>query len=107
MERAGFEVHSVETIGIHYSYTIQKWYHNWQKNKDAIISAYGQWWFRCWEVFLAWSVDIAKQGNSTCFQLIMNKNLDQFNRTRWFGGVNLGERDLATNGKVASGGVLA
>ena len=113
LERANFEIHSVENIGIHYSYTIQRWYHNWQKNKDVIMKAYGEWWFRCWEVFLGWSVDIAGQGNSTCFQIACNKNLDNYDRPRWFGGVNLGERDLvtgehATNGKrVAAGGVPA
>lgn len=106
LEGAGFEIHSVENVGIHYSLTIQKWYNNWQAHKSEILSAYGEWWFRCWEIFLAWSVDIAKQGNSTCFQIICNKNLDDYNRARFFAGVNLGERDLITNGKVASGGVL-
>lgn len=106
LERANFEIHSVENVGIHYSYTIQRWYHNWQSHKQTVLDNYGQWWFRCWEIFLGWSVDIAKQGNSTCFQIVCNKNLDTFNRPRYFGGVNLGERDLHTNGKVASGGVL-
>lgn len=84
LERAGFEIHSVENIGMHYSRTIQLWYHNWQRNKEEILNAYGQWWFRCWEVFLAWSVDIGKQGNSTCFQIVCNKNQDTYNRRRWF-----------------------
>ena len=105
LEGAGFEIHSVENVGIHYSYTIQRWYNNWQKNKDIIMKAYGEWWFRCWEIFLGWSVDIAKQGNSTCFQIVCNKNRDMFDRTRWFAGINLGERDLMTNGKVAAGGL--
>lgn len=105
LERAGFEIHSVENVGIHYSYTIQRWYNNWQKNKEYVLKAYGEWWFRCWEIFLGWSVDIAKQGNSTCFQIVCNKNRDEFNRPRWFGGINLGERDLMTNGKVAAGGL--
>lgn len=105
LEKAGFEIHSVENIGIHYSQTIQLWYHNWQKNKDHVLSAYGQWWFRCWEIFLGWSVDIAKQGNSTCFQIICNKNKDEYNRRRWFNAVNLGERDLVTDGVPQRGGL--
>ena len=84
LEKAGFEIHSVENIGIHYSRTIQHWYHNWQRNKEQVLKEYGEWWFRCWEVFLAWSVDIAKQGNSTCFQIVCNKNLDAYNRQGWF-----------------------
>ncbi len=84
LEKAGFEIHSVENIGIHYSRTIQLWYHNWQKHKEQVLKEYGEWWFRCWEVFLGWSVDIAKQGNSTCFQIVCNKNLDAYDRQRWF-----------------------
>ncbi|MEO6938840.1 MAG: cyclopropane-fatty-acyl-phospholipid synthase family protein [Candidatus Kapaibacterium sp.] len=103
LEGAGFEIHSVENIGIHYSQTIQLWYYNWQRNKAAILAAYGEWWFRCWEIFLGWSVDIAKQGNSTAFQIVCNKNRDMFDRRRWFGGINLGERDLIPNGKVYGG----
>ncbi len=105
LEKAGFEIHSVENVGIHYSRTIQLWYYNWQRNKQQVLDAYGQWWFRCWEIFLGWSVDIAKQGNSTCFQIICNKNQDDYNRPRWFNQVNLGERDLMPNGKIAAGGL--
>jgi hypothetical protein len=45
-------------------------------------------------MFLGWSVEIAAQGSSTCFQVVANKNLDGFNRMRWVGATNLGERDL-------------
>jgi sphingolipid C9-methyltransferase len=93
LEVAGFEVHSVENVGIHYSQTIQLWYYNWLSNREAILKAYGQWWFRLWEIFLAWSVDIAAQGNSTCFQIVCNKNREDFNRRIWFGGTEMGERD--------------
>ena len=60
---------------------------------------YGEWWFRLWEVFLGWSVDIAKQGNSTCFQIVCNKNKENFNRRTFFSSVNLGERDLGVGHK--------
>jgi len=85
LERAGFEVHSVENIGIHYSYTIARWYQNWLVNQETIRSRYGERWFRLWQVFLAWSVLIAEQGGSTCFQLVANKNLSEFSRHRWIG----------------------
>ncbi len=98
LEKAGFEIHSVENVGIHYSHTIQLWYHNWQSHKAEILAKYGEWWFRCWEIFLGWSVDIAKQGNSTAFQIVCNKNLDSYNRPRWWNHTNLGERDLMTSG---------
>ena len=94
MEKAGWEMHSVENISIHYGFTIKKWHDNWLSNKDAVIAAYGERWFRIWHFFLAWSTIIAEQGNASCFQVVLNKNLDAFDRTRWVDkkSVVLGER---------------
>ncbi len=94
MEKAGWETHSVENISIHYGFTIKKWHDNWLSNKDAVVAAYGERWFRIWHFFLAWSVLIAEQGNAACFQVVLNKNLDAFDRTRWVDNksVVLGER---------------
>ncbi|WP_083681747.1 class I SAM-dependent methyltransferase [Archangium sp. Cb G35] len=94
LETAGFEIHSVENVGIHYSLTISRWYDNWMANRADVVKTYGEWWFRLWQMFLGWSVEIAAQGASTCFQVVANKNLDGFNRLRWIGSTNLGERDL-------------
>jgi sphingolipid C9-methyltransferase len=93
LENVGFEVHSVENVGIHYSRTIDQWYDNWIGNREKVVARYGERTFRMYEVFLAWSVAIAAQGSSTCFQLVCNKNLNEFERKRWIGGVNIGERD--------------
>jgi sphingolipid C9-methyltransferase len=97
LEKAGFEIHSVENIGIHYSYTIERWYKNWMLNKEKILASYGERWYRLWLTFLAWSVLIAEQGGSTCFQVVCNKNLPTFNRHRWVGeSVGLAEFAPAT-----------
>ena len=85
LERAGFEIHSVENVGIHYSLTIERWYRNWLKNRDLVVKGYGERWFRLWEVFLAWSVLIAERGGSTAFQIVANKNRSAFERKRWIG----------------------
>ncbi len=61
MEKAGWETHSVENISIHYSWTIERWHDNWISNKDAILAAYGERWFRIWNFFLAWSALIGEQ----------------------------------------------
>jgi cyclopropane fatty-acyl-phospholipid synthase-like methyltransferase len=94
MEKAGWEMHSVEKISIHYGFTIKKWHDNWLSNKDAVVAAYGERWFRIWHFFLAWSTIIAEQGNASCFQVVLNKNLDAFDRTRWVDkkSVVLGDR---------------
>jgi cyclopropane fatty-acyl-phospholipid synthase-like methyltransferase len=83
MEKAGWETHSAENVSIHYSWTIRRWHDNWLSNKDAIVKAYGERWFRIWHFFLAWSSIIATQGNAACFQVVLNKNLDKYDRTRW------------------------
>jgi len=84
-EGAGFEVHSVETVGIHYSATIKRWYDNWNKpeNKKHILAKYGQHWFRKWAWFLAWSTIIAEHGSATCFQIVLHKNTRAFDRNRY------------------------
>jgi cyclopropane fatty-acyl-phospholipid synthase-like methyltransferase len=94
MEKAGWETHSVENVSIHYGWTIKRWHDNWLSNKDEVIKAYGERWFRIWHFFLVWSTIIAEQGNAACFQVVLNKNLDSYNRKRWVTNksVVLGER---------------
>jgi len=84
-ETEGFEIHSVETIGVMYATTIDKWYQNWLSNKDKVIKAYNQDYFRVYEIFLGWSAIIPEKGCSTCFQIVMHKNLDSFDRRSFWG----------------------
>ena len=85
LEKAGFEVHSSETIGVHYSLTINHWYDNWMKpqTQAAMTEKYGRI-VRIWNIFLAWSTIIARQGNSTCTQLVCHKNLNVYDRLKLF-----------------------
>jgi cyclopropane fatty-acyl-phospholipid synthase-like methyltransferase len=85
MERAGFDVQSAENIAIHYSLTIKRWHDNWQRNRDAIVRAYGERWYRLWHFFLGWSWRIGAQGTCGCFQIVAHKNLDRFDRTIFVG----------------------
>lgn len=85
LESGGFEIHSVETIGIHYSATIFNWYRNWQRPavKEAITAKYGVRMYRLWNWFLAWSVISPEQGTATCFQIVAHKNTKRFNRKQF------------------------
>jgi cyclopropane fatty-acyl-phospholipid synthase-like methyltransferase len=85
MEKAGFDVASVETLSMHYVLTIQRWHANWKKNRDAVVRAYGERWWRLYDLFLAWSWRIGAQGTSACFQVVAHKNLDTFDRTIFLG----------------------
>lgn len=61
LERGGFEIDSIDTMGTQYSRTIEYWYENWKKNQDKIKKVVPDDLNRCWEFFLAWSVCIAAQ----------------------------------------------
>jgi len=101
MEKAGFEVHSTENLSVHYARTIRRWHDNWRRNRADVVGAYGERWFRLWDVFLAWSWRIALQGTSACYQVLAHKNLDAFDRT-----FSLGRPSLASSpriGRVDSG----
>lgn len=85
LESAGFEVESVKTIGVHYSDTIKNWYYNWIKpeKREKIIAKYGERIVRIYDIFLSWSTIIARQGNSTCYQIVAHKNVNEYPRRRF------------------------
>ncbi|MFY0653784.1 MAG: class I SAM-dependent methyltransferase [Cyclobacteriaceae bacterium] len=95
IEKVGFEVHSVENIGNHYSITINRWLDNWLANKEKVLAKYDERTFRIYEIFLAWSTLIARWGGSTAYQIVCHKNQDHFDRFKFIGkdAVNLGESD--------------
>lgn len=80
LEGAGFEVKGIDTIGLHYSATIWRWYRNWMANKDKVEAKYGKRWFRIWEYFLAYSTIISRQGSATCYQITLIKNINSTHR---------------------------
>ncbi|KAK4150550.1 S-adenosyl-L-methionine-dependent methyltransferase [Chaetomidium leptoderma] len=80
LEGAGFEVKGVDTIGVHYSATIWRWYRNWMGNRDKVEAKYGKRWFRIWEFFLALSTIVSRQGGATCYQIVLQKNINSVHR---------------------------
>ena len=46
LESAGFEIKHIDTIGVHYSATLWRWYRNWMGNKEKVLAKYGGRWFR-------------------------------------------------------------
>lgn len=90
LQSANFEAAHIENIGVHYSHTIHKWYYNWMDNEEYITEHYGQYWFRLWQLFLRWSVDIGAQGSSTCWAITSHKNLDSVDRNEYIKQANMG-----------------
>mmetsp|Transcript_59101 Transcript_59101/g.109204 ORF Transcript_59101/g.109204 Transcript_59101/m.109204 type:complete len:467 (+) Transcript_59101:123-1523(+) len=80
LELAGFEVHSVETIGRHYSHTLARWYANFQSNRAEMEKRFGAKLCRLWDFFLAWSNVAAGQGSAACYQILAHKNTYTFPR---------------------------
>ncbi|KAI1268337.1 S-adenosyl-L-methionine-dependent methyltransferase [Xylariaceae sp. FL1019] len=80
LEGAGFEVKDIDTIGVHYSATLWRWYRNWMANRDKVEAKYGKRWFRIWEYFLAASTITSRQGGATCWQIVLVKNINSTHR---------------------------
>jgi len=82
LERAGFEVQRVSNFGSHYSRTLAQWLEEWHAARESMIKTYGEKAYRRWEVFLAWSVRIARQGSSTVFMITATKAGQEKTRIR-------------------------
>ena len=80
LEGAGFEIKGIDTVGVHYSATLWRWYRNWIANKSKVEAKYGTRWFRIWEYFLAYSTIVARQGSATCYQIMLVKNINSTHR---------------------------
>lgn len=82
-ESVGFEIVSVDNIGVHYSATIWRWYRNWIGNKDKVVNKYGIKWYRIWEFFLSSSVVASRNGTATCYQFVLRKNLNSYRKINY------------------------
>ncbi|ODV77950.1 cyclopropane-fatty-acyl-phospholipid synthase [Suhomyces tanzawaensis NRRL Y-17324] len=83
LESVGFEIVSVDNIGVHYSGTLWRWYRNWIGNKDKVVNKYGVRWYRIWEFFLASSTIASRNGTATCYQFVLRKNINSYRRVEY------------------------
>lgn len=81
-EDGGFEVTDVENMSPHYVLTLRAWRDIWLSNREHVIKAYGEKWFRLWYFFLHWSALIGEQGSAFTYQILMHKNSDSFDRRK-------------------------
>ena len=130
LEGAGFEIKGIDTIGVHYSATLWRWYRNWVANKEKVEAKYGNRWFRVrqqaslnaicvnifqqiWEYFLAYSTIIARQGSATCYQITLVKNINSTHRVEGIpsqfgleGALAASKVDIAANrARTVAGGL--
>ena len=81
-EDAGFEIRDVENMSSHYIRTLRAWRDHWVSNKEAVVKAYGERWYRLWYFFLHWSALIGDQGTGFTYQVTLHKNHEKFDRTK-------------------------
>jgi cyclopropane fatty-acyl-phospholipid synthase-like methyltransferase len=81
LELAGFEVESVENIGVHYSLTLNQWYKNFMRDHKALPKdKYPESIIRLWKIFLAWSTLASGRGTATCYQIVAHKGTRAFDK---------------------------
>jgi len=83
LEKAGFEIRGIDNVNVHYGMTIQRWYRNWMKNREQVVQAYGERWYRLWHLFLAWSSFTGTEGRGDCMQILAHKSRRKFDRSRF------------------------
>ena len=81
-EDSGFEIVDVERMSSHYVRTLRDWRDLWVSNREAIIPAYGERWFRLWKFFLHWSALIGEQGTAMTYQVTIHKDHDSLDRSK-------------------------
>ena len=55
------------------------------RNREEVVRAYGERWYRLWHLFLAWSVFTGQQGRGDCLQIVAHKSRRDFDRSRFVG----------------------
>ncbi len=74
MERAGFEVHDVEGMRMHYELTCRMWCDRLTANADAAIAEVGEKKYRIWVAYLAACSLVFKRGSARLFQTLVSKS---------------------------------
>lgn len=79
-EKAGFNVHSLENVSIHYAHTLHRWYLNWIKpeHKAHTLKVFDERLFRLWAIFLAWSSLAPATNYGSCLQFMVHPSTRDF-----------------------------
>ncbi|MBX3191548.1 MAG: class I SAM-dependent methyltransferase [Labilithrix sp.] len=81
-EEGGFEIMDVERMTPHYVLTVRAWRDRWVENREHVVKAYGERWYRLWYFFLHWAMLAGEQGTALTYQVLMHKNHCAYDRHR-------------------------
>jgi sphingolipid C9-methyltransferase len=79
-EDAGFEVEDVERMSAHYVLTLRAWRRHWIRNREHVVAAYGERWYRLWSFFLYWAALMGEEGAGFTYQVVLHKNHTRYPR---------------------------
>jgi cyclopropane-fatty-acyl-phospholipid synthase len=84
IERAGLWITDVETLRLHYAYTLQHWLDRFQTNRARVASLYDERFCRMWEFYLASSEISFRHLDCVVFQIQLAKRRDAVPPTRGY-----------------------
>jgi cyclopropane-fatty-acyl-phospholipid synthase len=68
-EKARMIVSDVETLRLHYAYTLRHWLRNVMDNRDKIVGMYDERFLRMWEYYLAGGIVMFETGAACNYQV--------------------------------------
>ena len=73
-EKAKLLASDVETLRLHYAYTLKEWYHRTQENRERIIALYDERFLRMWEFYLVGAYAAFWRGGMVNYQVQYVRN---------------------------------
>lgn len=86
-------IHSdIETLRLHYAFTLREWYRRTVTNKDRIIKLYDERFYRMWTFYLAGAIAAFESGSMCNYQIQFIRNRETLPLTRDY--ISDQEKDL-------------
>ncbi len=72
----------IETLRLHYAFTLREWYRRTMKNRDKIVALYDERFFRMWTFYLAGATAAFENGGMCNYQIQFSRNRQTLPLTR-------------------------
>ncbi len=73
MEKAGFEIHDVEALRIHYARTLRHWVARLEASHEAAVQEVGEMMFRVWRLYMAACALEFEDGGTGIYQILASR----------------------------------
>jgi cyclopropane-fatty-acyl-phospholipid synthase len=82
IERAGFWISDVETLRLHYGYTLREWKNRFRNHREQILGMYDEAFYRMFDLYLSGCEMAMLHGDSLAWQIQFAKKVDAVPITR-------------------------